>query len=183
MSRWRRQCDIRRNGNLILYCGNIIGYVIGHIVQIDIMFQKEEVIHWARDEKLEVTWQSGLFEKLSVESMDIQAELPVKQIHCCIYQLKENCDPVLKLCSFEELSKKGLQIEFKNYRRVFEGMLPVQSLDEVCEYFDQEPAGYVGRTLMVSDIIEIQEHEEAVYYYIDKGCYRQLKPVKEGSAI
>lgn len=182
MSLWRRQCNIQRNGNLILYCGNIIGYVIGDIAQIDIMFKREEVIQWLKEEKLDITWQSGLFEKLSTESVDNQVELPVKQIHCCIYQLKENCDPMLRLCSFEELNKKGLQIEFKNYQRVFEGMLPAQSLDEVCEYFDQQQTGYVGRTLMVSDIIEIQEHEEAMYYYIDKGCYRQLKPVKEGSA-
>lgn len=182
MSLWRRQCDIQRNDNLILYCGNIIGYVMGDIAQIDIMFKRDEVIQWSMEEKLKITWRSGLFEKLSTESTDIQMELPVKQIHCCIYQLKEDSDPILKLCSFEELNKKGLQIEFKNYHKVFEGMLPAQSLDEICEYFDQQPVGYEGRTLMVSDIIEIQEHETAMYYYIDKGCYRQLKPVKEGSA-
>lgn len=179
MSLWRRQCEIQRNGNLIQYCGNIIGYVIADTLQADIIFKKEEVMCWAEDEKLKVVWQSGLFEKLSSRTLDTQHELPVKQLMCRIYQLKEDCNPVLRLCSFDELCKKGMQIEFKNYRKVFDGMLPVQSLDEICEYFDQMQDGYEGRALMVSDIIEVQEHEEAIFYYIDKGCYRQLKPVKE----
>lgn len=179
MSLWHRQCEVQRNGNRILYCGNTIGYIISDTLQVDSMFKKEEVMRWAENEKLQIIWQSGLYEKLITECMDTPMELPVKQISCCIYQLREECDPVLRLCSFEELNRKGRQIEFKNYRKVFDGILPAQSLDEVCEYFDQLPEGYEGRALMVSDIIEVQECEEAMFYYIDKGCYRQLKPVKE----
>ncbi|EHJ7843792.1 MAG: hypothetical protein KHW81_16065 [[Clostridium] innocuum] len=179
MSLWRRQCDIRRNGNLILYYGNIIGYVLNDTLRADIIFKKEEVIQWALEHKLHVMWQSGLFEKLGTDSKDMHTESPVKQIDCCIYQLKEDCDPVLRFLSYDDLIKKGKQIEFRNYKKVYDGMLPAQSLDEICEYFDQQVDGYEGRDLMVSDIIEVKGNENAMYYYIDKGCYRQLRPVSE----
>lgn len=181
MSLWHRQCDIQRDGSLIRYCGNTIGRVMKDTLYADPIFKKEELIQWAEKQQLAIIWQSQLFEKLSVQ-IDAELEMPVKTIHCCIYQLKEDCDPVLRLCSFEELTRKGRQIEFRNYRKVFDNMLPAESLDEVCEYFDQKQDGYEGRALMVSDIIEVQEETEPMYYYIDKGCYRQLKPVKEEPA-
>lgn len=78
------------------------------------------------------------------------------------------------------------------YDRVFEGEVKVTSLEDVFYVFNMEyPAGYIGRSLSVSDVVEIVDggKEEPGFYFCDSFGFQKvafddsLAQVKEGRTI
>ena len=95
-----------------------------------------------------------------------------------IYQI--NMDRDYKDVAFEAYDKLGLDVEPDNfdpeiYDLVFEGDVDCSNLEDVYQMFNLEhPEGYRGRSLSVSDVVEIRDGEKAGFYYCDSFGFRKV---------
>ena len=67
------------------------------------------------------------------------------------------------------------------YRIVFDGQLAADNFEDIFRIFNIEhPAGYKGRSLSVSDIVELYDDKNSSFFYCNTNGYKkiQFKPVK-----
>ena len=63
------------------------------------------------------------------------------------------------------------------YGRVFEGEIEAKDLEEIYEIFNlDKPDGYHGRSMSVSDVIAVRNHEDGCtqYYFCDSIGFKQI---------
>ena len=94
----------------------------------------------------------------SVRRILNEDEMPTQGKHVVIYQLdphnEESHGRLFQ--SLERLERYGLDFDPRLYRVVYDGELPVNSIDGVYSYLQWEhPEGYNGHSLSVSDLVEI----------------------------
>ena len=66
-------------------------------------------------------------------------------------------------------------IDIGAYDKVFEGDVPCKTLEDVYSLFNtQRVAGHIGRSLSVSDIVEVREGDTAKFYFCDSVGFKQL---------
>lgn len=95
-----------------------------------------------------------------------------------IYQINMQRD--YNRVAFESYERLGLEedpgnLDSEIYDRVFEGEVDCDNLEDVYRMFNlNHPEGYRGRSLSVSDIVEIRDSEKAGFYYCDSFGFRQV---------
>lgn len=94
----------------------------------------------------------------SVRRILNEDEMPTQGKHVVIYQLdphnEESHGRLFQ--SLERLERYGLDFDPSLYRVVYDGELPVDTVDEVYSYLQwKHPEGYNGHSLSVSDLVEI----------------------------
>ena len=96
----------------------------------------------------------------------------------CIYQINSGKDTEdLSLKSLEDMKRiTGTEhIKSEIYDKVFDGEVDCKNLEDIYQKFNNDyPEGYQGRSLSVSDIVEIVESDivDPEMYYCDKVGFR-----------
>ena len=90
-----------------------------------------------------------------------------------IYQINLDKDEQrAAFMSWESMERYGLALDRSSYDEVFSGDVPCDSLEDVYYMFNMEhPAGYRGRSLSVSDVVEI----DGVFYFCDSFGWKRIE--------
>lgn len=100
-----------------------------------------------------------------------------------IYQMVPERDPKQLLYRDLETFQKVCPDRFPSelYEPVFDGEVDADGLEEVYYIFNMaHPEGYRGRSLSVSDVVEIQAPEDSSFYFCDSIGFQPIKFQDEG---
>lgn len=95
-----------------------------------------------------------------------------------IYQINLERDKDQK--AFQPYDKTD-SIDSKIYDLVFDGALDCKSLEDIYYSFNMDhPAGYKGRSLSVSDVVERKEDGQVQFYFCDRIGFKEIsfEPMK-----
>ncbi len=77
--------------------------------------------------------------------------------------------------SMESLKRLGLKLDPTAYDVVFEGEVPCSDLEEVyCMFNIERPEGFTGRSLSVSDLVEVIEPGKSTFYFCDDIGFKKI---------
>lgn len=114
--------------------------------------------------------------------------------HCYEYTVREDIVLALeeydlsdKHCKALLKSPSPLADVFKDFEKVFEGEVECGTLEEVYQMFNLDhPDGYWGRSLSVSDVLEVVGEEKSTFHFCDSIGFREVdfdpdmtEPLKE----
>lgn len=100
-----------------------------------------------------------------------------------IYQICPERDPKWLLYRNLEAFQKVCPGHFPSeiYEPVFDGEVRTNDLEEVYHIFNMVyPEGYQGRSLSVSDVVEIQTPEGSSFYFCDSIGFKPIEFQNEG---
>ena len=96
-----------------------------------------------------------------------------------IYQINAERDIDNKMfASIHSLERDGKNIDSEIYDRVFEGEVVAENLEDVYVKFNMEiPTDYKGRSLSVSDVIEVIDSETIKngFYFVDRFGFKPIE--------
>ena len=70
---------------------------------------------------------------------------------------------------------KNGQIDAEIYDKVFEGDVACKNLEDVFQMFNlNHPEGYKGRSLSVSDVVEVRDGDNSEFYYCDNIGFQKI---------
>lgn len=108
-----------------------------------------------------------------------ELEMGNKPIKIRLYQMKHNeqTRPYIFENSVYVKEKNGGKIPYEQYESVFDGVLDVDTPDDVFVNFNVAPPfGYKGRSMSVSDIVEFEYGGKlSVFYYCEPTGYTVVK--------
>lgn len=163
---------IRIQRGRILYYGNPAGYVEGGRAIVDPLFQRDELLRYLTEQKLETRWVNGVYERLfSCAAND--GEAPTL-LSCRIYQLRQEADIRMKFISLAEMRKRFGEPNPKQYRLVYDGQTATRDLEAIYETFQRQPPEKEGRFLAMSDVIELYSETERACYYVDQFGFQRI---------
>ncbi len=98
-----------------------------------------------------------------------------------IYQINETRDENnLMFLPHYQVENNTSEIDSGIYDKVFEGEVNCKTLEDVYDKFNScNVPGYKGRSLSVSDIVEVIRDEESRYYYCDSMGFCEVQFDKE----
>lgn len=163
-----------RNG-IILYYGNAAGYVRSGRAVVDPLFQNGELASYLTGDKgLELEWRSGTFSRLAEGKPDPEGKLQMLK-RCRVYQLKPDTDPRIKFIGYAELKERFGEPDPACYAVVYDGEVETNDLDELYEKFNlEQPPGYEGYSLSMSDILELYDESGSSFYYVDRFGFPEI---------
>lgn len=131
----------------------------------------------------------GMKKELDDISLDyvIMAPEMIREVkRCRIYQI----DPLNAEFAFRSLADvqaKGLEFPPDElYKAVFDGQLDTDDLEDIFAIFNMNhPEGYRGRSLSMSDIVELYDESGGTFFYCDTIGFKQVpfKPNDRGDSL
>ena len=98
-----------------------------------------------------------------------------------LYQIDLERD--IERLAFMNYEKAKGKMDCGSYDRVFDGEVPCNDLEEVFEMFNIDmPDGYAGRSMSVSDVVEITEGTDKAkpgFYFCDSCGFKEIDFVSE----
>ena len=94
-----------------------------------------------------------------------------------IYQIEMSLDEQnVAFRPYTEMQEKySGDIPAELYRMIYEGVVPTKELSVVFYIFNMaHPQDYRGRSLSVSDVIEVVEENRSTFYYVDTIGFREV---------
>lgn len=93
-----------------------------------------------------------------------------------IYQINRERDGKrVMFLDYARMKKRQGGIDSSIYDRVFDGEVPCEELEDVYRMFNLNvPEGFGGRSLSVSDVVEIGGAGRKTYYYCDGFGFRRV---------
>lgn len=157
----------------VFYYGSPAGYVSEETAVLDNMFKSGELEGWITKRGFAPKWQDGVYDRLADGGPVNAGETPLKA--CRIWQLKPEADVMMKFIGYEELAAKFGEPDCENYTLVYDGQPGTNDLDEIWTKLndDARPPGYEGRSLSMSDVIELYDHNGSEFHYVDRFGFRQ----------
>ena len=127
------------------------------------------------ERNLQYEFKEGIFDKLAekeeISQFDTK-ENKLKKVR--IWQLKPSSDFSMRFISFDELMKNFGKPDKNNYKVVFDGELPTDNLESIYEICNlNQPDGYEGHALSISDVIELYD-TQSKFYYVDKIGFKEI---------
>ena len=94
-----------------------------------------------------------------------------------IYQIKmepKNCGLIFR--SYNQLmARTDPEIPVSAYEKVFDGTVEAHSLEEIFYIFNMvHPKGYQGRSLSVSDVVELVSETESAFFFCDTVGFKKI---------
>ena len=94
-----------------------------------------------------------------------------------IYQIDLELDEKrVAFRSYAEIqSQYGGRIPAELYRKAYEGMVEADSLEDVFYIFNMDhPGDYRARSLSMSDVVEIIEHDNSTFHICDTFVFKEV---------
>lgn len=168
--------------NVILYYGNMAGYIEDKRAVIDPMFRNEYLVRFLQEKKgLEPFWQEGVYDHLSHRKINLTGEVqPVK--NCRLHQLRTEVPPEERFLDFEDqVSRYGMP-DPSRYETVYDCQIETNDLEEIYEKFEREfPQRTTGHPISISDVLELYDAKGNEYYYVDHYGFQKIGFTQEQS--
>lgn len=96
-------------------------------------------------------------------------------IRCRIYQA--DFDQVMDLMFAKPLPDDGRRdVPAEKYALVFDGMVKAKDIEDVYRIFNvAHPAGYTGRSLTATDVVEVNDGQEHEFYICENFGFSKAK--------
>lgn len=168
--------EIRR---CLLYCyGNPAGTIKGRTARVDPLFKAVRLEQFLAQKGFQIIWQSGLFERLSKggEAYDLGDEnAHLKAVR--IWQHSAAAPFQIRFIAHRALVALGQTVKLSHYQVCFDGQLPTNDLPLIYQHFhDHMQRGFSGHLLSISDLIELYDESERLFYYVDRLGFKQVRP-------
>lgn len=168
--------------NVILYYGNMAGYVEDGRAVLDPIFKNEHLARFLQEKKgLELFWQAGVYDRLSHGKTDLTGEVqPVK--NCRLYQLRAQVPPEERFLDFEDQVARYGMPDPGRYEEVYDCQIETNDLEAIYEKFEKEfLQRSTGRPIAISDVLELYDAKGSEYYYVDHYGFQKIGFTKEPS--
>lgn len=162
---------------IIMYYGSRVGQVTEGQAVADPMFQGLELMDFLNKQKniQDIRWMDGIYDRL----MNAPKEAGIRQgvlKNVRIWQLRPDVDIRMKFISFDELYRNFGLPELSNYERVYDGAADTNDLEALyLKFRDQNPSGFTGYPMSISDVIELYDNQGSSFYYVDRRGFRQVE--------
>ena len=115
------------------------------------------------------------FEDIAIDLLIMAPDMLRLAKRCRVYQVSEKGSSYM-FRSYEYISSQGLEAPPGNiYRIVYDDDLHTDDLEEIYFLLNcRHPEGYAGRSLSVSDIVELYNGDDHEYYYCDTFGFQQI---------
>ena len=145
--------------NLILYYGNIAGYVEDGKAVLDPMFKNEYLTRFLQKKGLEPCWQDGVYDRLVHGRVDLTGEVkPIR--NCRLHQLRPEVPPEERFLDFEV---------------VYDCQIETDDLETIYTKFEREfPQRSTGHPISISDVIELYDRQGSEFYYVDHYGFQKI---------
>ena len=161
--------------NVILYYGNMAGYVEDGTAVIDPMFRNESLTRFLQEKKgLELYWQDGVYDRLSHGTINLTGEVqPIK--NCRLYQLSVDVPPEERFLDFaDQVSLYGMP-DSSRYEVVYDCQIETNDLEAIYEKFEKEfPQQSTGHPISISDVLELYDAKGSEFYYVDHYGFQKI---------
>lgn len=162
--------------NLILYYGNMAGYVEDGMAVIDPMFQNEYLARFLQEKKgLKPCWQTGVYDSLIHGKVDLTGEVkPIR--NCRLHQLKPEVPPEERFLDFkDQVSHHGMP-DSSQYEVVYDCQIETDDLEAIYAKLEKEfPQRSIGHPVAISDVIELYDRQGSDYYYVDHYGFQKIR--------
>lgn len=169
---------------IIMYYGSRVGTITGGCAVADPLFQGPELTDFLSKQRniQEIQWMNGLYDRL----MNAPKEADIRQAvlkNVRVWQLRPDVDIRIKFIPFEELHRNFGLPDLSNYERVYDGAADTNDLESLyLKFRDQNPPGFAGYPMSISDVIELYDSQGSSFYYVDRRGFQQVEfsqPVQE----
>lgn len=160
---------------ILMYYGNRAGYAEGRKVFVDPMFRGNELKKFLEEQKKirEVEWIPGLYDRLANGKKRMQHERALKNVR--VWQLKPETDVCKKFIGYEERCRKYDPPTRDEYQCVYDGTMNTNDLEALFEIFNvEQPEGYKGHSLSISDVLELYDEKRSQFFYVDSAGFQEL---------
>ena len=129
----------------------------------DCCFHRSDFLGVADTEQLP-QWAQKRLEQLTAPKMRIR-----------VFQIDDSRDSKNLMFSSHEAVMKSAGVDAEIYRQVYGGVVNCSDLEGVFSVCNTDfPAGYYGRSLSVSDVVEICDGEQKGFYYCDVVGFQKI---------
>lgn len=129
----------------------------------DCCFHRSNFLGVADTEQLP-QWAQKRLEQLTAPKMRIR-----------VFQIDDSRDSKNLMFSSHEAVMKSAGVDAEIYRQVYGGVVNCSDLEGVFSVCNTDfPAGYYGRSLSVSDVVEICDGEQKGFYYCDVVGFQKI---------
>lgn len=129
----------------------------------DFCFHRSDFLGVADTEQLP-QWAQKRLEQLTAPKMRIR-----------VFQIDDSRDSKNLMFSSHENAMKSAGVDAGVYRQVYGGVVNCSDLERVFSLCNTDfPAGYYGRSLSVSDVVEICDGEQKGFYYCDVVGFQKI---------
>ena len=163
--------------DIIMYYGSRVGQVTGGQAVADPMFQGLELVDFLDKQKniQDIKWMDGIYDRL----MNVPKEAGIRQAalkNVRVWQLRPDVDIRMKFIPFEELHRNFGPPDLSNYERVYDGAADTNDLESLyLKFRDQNPPGFTGYPMSISDVIELYDSQGSSFYYVDRRGFQQVE--------
>lgn len=124
------------------------------------------------------------FDDLAIDLVIMVPEMLRPAKKCRVYQLTDKgCQ--FRFRSYEHVKALGLTAPPESlYHVVYDGYLHTEDPEEIFYILNcRHPEGYKGWSLSTSDIIELYDAVQSVFYYCDSFCFQEVpfEPPEKGN--
>lgn len=124
------------------------------------------------------------FEDIAIDLVIMAPEMLRPAKKCRVYQLNEHGKDFM-FQPYDLIKKRGLKSPPRElYRVVYDGDLHTDELEEIFYILNcAHPEGYKGRSLSMSDIVELYDETKSSYHYCDTFGFTQVpfEPAAKGA--
>lgn len=168
--------QIRVENGIVVYYGNRAGKVEDGCAIVDPMFQGQELDRFLERNPgiREVKWMDGMFDRLSAAGSDKETVQALKNIR--VWQLKPEVDVHMKFIGYDEMCQRFGPPDRENYLAVYDGAAGTNDLEALYMKFNTEqPAGYKGHSLSMSDVLELYDETGSSFHYVDRIGFQEVE--------
>ena len=162
---------------IIMYYGSRAGQVTGGCATADPMFQGPELTDFLNKQRniQDIRWMDGIYDRLMNAPKDVGIhQMTLKNVR--VWQLKPEGDIRMKFIPFDELNQTFGPPDESNYKTVYDGAVDTNDLEALyLKFRDQNPQGFTGYPMSISDVLELYDGQGSTFYYVDKKGFQQVE--------
>ena len=129
---------------------------------------------WLMQHGYKIEWKAGVIQELEKQ---LQQEPAEEEARVRIYQMENGRTLREKrYASYDRTIERFGKIDPADYQCVFDGSLGTENLEEIFYRLNrgEKPSGYTGRSLSVSDVIELIRREESSFHFVDSYGFQEI---------
>ena len=162
---------------IIMYYGSRVGTITGGCAVADPLFQGPELTDFLSKQRniQEIQWMNGLDDRL----MNAPKEADIRQAvlkNVRVWQLRPDVDIRMKFISYAELCQSFGPPDAAHYETVYDGAVDTNDLEALyLKFRDQNPPGFTGYPMSISDVMELYDGQGSTFYYVDRIGFQQVE--------
>ncbi|MFI3255042.1 MAG: YodL domain-containing protein [Eubacteriales bacterium] len=163
--------------NLVVYSGNHVGFITDGRATVDEMFQSQEMEQWLQGKGLKVLWKPDVFTRLleSADSFGSESKKGIKTVR--VWRLNKQFPQEGRFSFLADFRKNYGEPNEKQYQSIFQDEMGTENLEIIYDHLSRENedlSSSFAYPLSVSDVIELFDSEESLFFYVDRYDFVQI---------